>query len=139
MSEKLISDMTNAFRNVTVSRKAALQLFGGVMAVAVPARLPQAAGAGKHHKPPLVFVAVTVTEIYPPSSFEFILHMSVGVAYPSIDFRDSYTIQRTMGSNLMPDKLRAAIAADVMDYVAGDLQGNSGITVPADRIAVTLL
>ena len=139
MSARFIGDLTNAVRNVTLSRKRALQVIGGVMAVAAPARLPQSAEAGKHHKPPLVFVAVAVTEIYPPSSFEFILHMSVGVAYPSIDFRDFYTIQRTLSSNLTPDKLHAAIAAEVMDYVAGDLQGNSGITVPADRIAVTLL
>ena len=63
MSGQFVSDVTKAFRSVTVSRKRALQLIAGAMAVAVPSRVPQTVEAGKHRKPPLAFVAATVSDV----------------------------------------------------------------------------
>ena len=55
MGEHFMGNLTNGFRNVTVSRKRALQLMGGAFAVAAPAAVspvPQPAEAGKQRKPP---------------------------------------------------------------------------------------
>ena len=65
MGDEIIGNLTNAFRTVTVSRKRALQLIGGALAVALPSRLPQAAEAGNHSKPPLAVASAVLVDITP--------------------------------------------------------------------------
>jgi hypothetical protein len=47
MGGHFLGNLTHAFRTVAVSRKRTLQLLRGALAVAVPARLPEAAEAGR--------------------------------------------------------------------------------------------
>ena len=86
MSDPFIGDLTKAFGNVTVSRKRALQFIAGAMAVAVPARIPQAAEAGKHRKPPLAFVGATVTGVTAPDAFGLNWLLSESLIHPDSGF-----------------------------------------------------
>src|SRR5215207_1780587 len=85
MGDQFIGDLTKGFRNVSVSRKRALQIIGGAIAVAAPARIAPSAEAGKHSKPPLAVASVVVVDIAPTTvtSFTFafkgaVLHKESG-------------------------------------------------------------
>ena len=137
MGEQFIGDLTKAFKNVTVSRKRALQIIGGVIAVAVPSRVPPAAEARKRRKPPLAFVAATVTinDAFPTA---FRWQISGAVAHPDSNFATTFGTNHDVASNLTTDKVRAEIVARLKVLAEGLLK-NQGQTVPKDRIAVTLL
>ena len=68
MGDQFTGNLTNAFRTVTVSSKRALQLIGGAMAVAAPARIAPSAEAGKQRKPPLAVASAVLVDIQPSSS-----------------------------------------------------------------------
>jgi len=136
MGEHFIGDLTNAFRNVRVSRKRALQVIGGAIAVAVPSQVPPAAEAGKHRKP-LAFVAATMTiNAAFPTAFRW--QISGAEAHPDSNFATTFGTNHDVASNLTTDKVRADIVARLKILAEGVLK-NQGLTVPADRIAVTLL
>ena len=137
MGDQIIDDLAKAFRNVTVSRKRALQTIGGAMAVAVSTRLPQSAEARKRRKPPLAFVVATVT-VNAASPAEFTLQISGAVAHPTSNYATTFLMNRGFASNLTTDKLRAEIVA-ALKTNAATLLKIEGDTVAADRIAVTLL
>ena len=139
MSDLFFSDLTTAIRSVSISRKRALQLIGGAMAVAMPARLPQAAEAGKHHKPPLAFVGATVTDVTPISPLDFRWRLSVAATHPASNKTlDIPNLDIDVVSTWTGDKVRAKIVAELKQQAAlgFDLSGD---TVPEDRIAVTLI
>jgi hypothetical protein len=138
MGEPVFGNLINAVRNVTLSRKRALQVIGGAMAVAVPTRLPQVAEAGKHRKLPLAFVAVAVTDVTALDAFGFQWHVSGSLVHPDSGFTKVITALIGTASNLTPDKQRAAIIANRRDTAVTDLE-SAGFPVPPDRIAVTLL
>src|SRR4051812_1882968 len=71
MSQHFTGDLAKGFRNITVSRKRALQLIGGAIAVAAPARIAPSAEAGKHSKPPLAVASVVVVDIIPTTASTF--------------------------------------------------------------------
>ena len=137
MGDQFFGDLTNAFRNVTVSRKRALQIIGGVIVVAVPSRVPPAAEARKRRKPPLAFVAATVTinDAFPTA---FRWQISGAVAHPDSNYATTFLTNHDVASNLPADKVRANIVARLKILAEGTLK-NQGQTVPQDRVAVTLL
>jgi hypothetical protein len=137
MSDPFIGNQTKTVRTITVSRKRALQILAGALAVAVPARLPQAAEAGKHRKP-LAFVGATVTGIIPTSPTEFSWQISAAMAHPASNYKNQLGLGLGAPSTLTPDKVRAQIVEALKDKLAANLQAN-GHPVPKDRIAVTLL
>src|SRR5215212_8722028 len=65
MGEPVFDNLINAVRNVTLSRKRALQVIGGAIAVAMPARIAPSAEAGKHSKPPLAVASVVLVNVEP--------------------------------------------------------------------------
>jgi hypothetical protein len=141
MNADFIGDLTTTIRTVMVSRKRVLQVFGGVIAAAVPARLPQSAEAGKHRKPPLVFVSATVTDIAATTSNAFTYSIVASYGYPSysFDLKGKRIIDPTISSDVAAATLRGFIATEVKANVLSDMQDSYGVTVPLDRIAVTLL
>jgi hypothetical protein len=141
MGEQFIEDLTKDTRNVTVSRKRALQLLGGALAVAAPAaasQVPQAAEAGKQRKPPLAFVAVVVTGVFAPDEFGLNWFLSESLTHPDSGFTKNSTPSVGTPSNLTTDRARAKIVAFRRSIAATTLQ-NAGHPVPEDRIAVILL
>jgi hypothetical protein len=138
MGDQFIGDLSKALRNVAVSRKRALQLMAGVIAVAAPAWLPRSAEAGKHRKPPLAFVAATVNQIMVNSPTAITWQITGVVAHPDSSYTTSFLMNRGVAADLPSDKVRADIVAGLKTYVASLLQ-NRQPSVPEDRIAVTLL
>src|SRR5829696_387191 len=114
MGDQFTGNLTSAFRNVTVSRKRALELIGGALAVAAPAavsQVPQSAEAGKHRKPPEAFVAVVVTGVTAPDAFGLNWLLSESLTHPDSDFTKNTTASVGAPSNLTTDKVRAKIVA----------------------------
>ena len=72
MGDPVIGDLSKTFKTITVSRKRALQVIAGALAVAAPTRIPQAAEAGKHSKPPLAVASVVLVDIRPSSGGSFV-------------------------------------------------------------------
>ena len=98
MGDQIIDGLTTAFTNVTVSRKRALQIIGGALAVAVPTRIPQAAEARKRRKPPLAFVGATVTlNAANPTSFTW--QISGAVAHPGSNYATTFLMNRGFAPN----------------------------------------
>ena len=135
MGDHVMGNLTTALRTVTVSRKRALQLIGGALAVAVPARLPRSADAGTK---PLVFVTATVGGITASSPTNFTWQVTGAMAHPGSNFKLTFNLGIGQPSKLTGDKARAAMVALLKNYAAGTLEGNGQI-VPKDRIAVTLI
>ena len=79
MSEPFPGELSKVFKNVTVSRKRALQVLGGVIAVAVPARVPRSAEAGKNSKPPLAVASAVLVDVLttPGGTFTCVLKGAV--------------------------------------------------------------
>ena len=105
MGEQFFGDLTNPFRNVTVSRKRALQLIGGVIPVAAHSRIAQADEAGKRHKPPLAFMAATAT-INAARATEFTWEIGGAAAHPASNYATTFLTNHAVASNLMTDKVR---------------------------------
>ncbi len=137
MGEQFIGDLPKAFRNVTVSRKRALQIIGGVIAVAAPSWVPRSAEARKRGKPPLAFAAATVT-ITKNSPSAFTWRVTGAVAHPASNSSIDLVMLLALTANLTTDKVRSEIVAG-MKTSAVSLLRNQGQTVAKDRIAVTLL
>jgi hypothetical protein len=138
MGEQFIGDLAKGLRNVTVSRKRALQLIGGALAVAAPTRIAPAAEAGTQRKPPLAFVAVVVTGVTAPDEFGLNWFLSESLTHPDSGFTKNGTPSVGTPANLPSDKVRAKIVAARRSGAATTLK-NAGHPVPVDRIAVTLL
>ena len=135
MGDEIIANLTNAFRTGTVSRKRALQLIGGVLAVAVPTRLPQAAEAGKHSKPPLAVASVVLVDVLPGST-NTITWVFQGVVVHK-ESGDQIRLDSSLGVSptLTTDQARQKIVEVVRERAAAALATRN---VPRDRIAVTL-
>jgi len=138
MGEHFFGDLTNAFRNVTLSRKRALQLIGGVMAVAVPVRLPQAAEAGKNRKPPEAFVVATLSDPFAPDETAFGFTAQASVVHPATKTTAEFAPSIFADSKASADQMRKQLASGLKDTAVGVLASN-GVIVSGDRIAVTLL
>jgi hypothetical protein len=137
MGDQLFGDLSNAFRNVTVSRKRALQIIGGAIAVAAPERVSRSAEARKRRKPPLAFVAATVTiNAAFPTMFRW--QVTGAVAHPGSNYATTFLFNQDVASEATTDKVRADIVARLKIVAEGMLK-NQGPIVPKDRIAVTLL
>jgi hypothetical protein len=140
MHADFLGDLTRTIRTVAVSRKQALQLIGGLMAVAVPARLPQAAEAGKHAKPPLAFVQATMMRVTPNDPFTFSWELNAAVTHPDFDTQLGMAdVFIEVPSTLTGDKLRAKIVAELKHHAAFSLAFTFDQDVPEDRIVVTLI
>jgi len=133
-----MGNLTNAVKTVSVSRKRALQLIGGAMAAAVPARLPQATEAGKHRQPPLVFVSVTLSVNGTSDGTRFDYGVTGLAAHPTAGKFGGISETINLAANLPPDKVRAAIVATLKSS-AVLLLGQQGEDVPENRVSVTLL
>src|SRR5215213_3719204 len=138
MGNQFVGDLTNGFRNVTVSRKRALQLIGGAIAVAAPARIAPSAEAGKHSKPPLIFVSVTLSIDGTSDGTRFDYGVTGLAAHPTAGKFGGISETINLASNLPPDKVRAAIVANLKSS-AVLLLGQPGEDVAEDRVSVTLL
>src|SRR5215218_5938880 len=113
MDEQFMGNLTNAVKTVTVSRKRALQLIGGAMAVAAASRVPQAAEAGKHRQPPLAFVSVAVSVDGTSGGTRFDYGVTGLAAHPTAGKFGLIGETINLASNLPPDKGRAAIVAQL--------------------------
>jgi hypothetical protein len=132
MGEHFFGDLTKSLRNVSVSRKRALQVIGGALAVAAPARLPQAAEAGTRKE---AFVAATVVNILDVDATTFKWQLNGAWAHPDFDTSLNFTANYDFAANAPADKVRAELVANLKR----DFGALSGHDVPRDRIAVTLL
>ncbi len=139
MGEHVIGTLANAIKTAPVSRKRALQLLGGAMAIVVPARVPQAAEARKHSKPPLAVASVVLVNVE-PSGPNIVAWYYKGAVYPT-DGGSGASLDTSTGfsATATADQARKHLVAIVRLRAADALKEQLGLTVPADRIAVTLL
>jgi hypothetical protein len=135
MADQFTGNLTNAFRTVSLSRKRALQLIGGAMAVAVPARVPPAAEAGTQRKPPLAVASVVLVDVQ-PSSNGSITWVFQGVVVHK-ESGDQVRLNSSLGviPTLTTEQARQKIVQVVRERAATALGTRN---VPRDRIAVTL-
>ena len=141
MGEHVMGDLSNGVKTITVSRKRALQLLGGALAVAAPSavsQVPQPAEAGKQRKPPDAFAVATLSDPSAADETTFRFEVQGAAVHPAtkttVEFAGSIFPDATASA----DQMRKQIANGVKD-VAGIELANSGATVSRDRIAVTLL
>ena len=139
MDDQFSGNLTNAFKTVTVSRKRALQLIGGVLAVAVPSRVPQAAEAGKQRKPPLAVASAVLVDITPTSLTTVTVAFKGAVVHK--ESGKQFSLQTPSGS-LFATKTGDAARKEVLSLVrtraAETLRSQLGLQMPEDRIAVNL-
>ena len=135
MGDQFTENLTNAFRTVTVSRKRALQLIGGAMAVAAPARIAPSAEAGKHRQPPLAVASVVLVDVLPGST-NTITWVFQGVVVHK-ESGDQIRLDSSLGVSptLTTDQARQKIVEVVRERAAAALATRN---VPRDRIAVTM-
>ena len=140
MGEPVFDNLINAVRNVTLSRKRALQVIGGAIAVAMPARIAPSAEAGKHSKPPLAVASVVLVNVE-PSGRDVVAWYLKGAVYPTEGgFGALLSLLSTgFSATATADQARKHLQLYVRARAAEALQDQLGLTVPADRIAVTLL
>jgi hypothetical protein len=139
MGDQDTRNLTNAFRTVTLSRKRALQLIGGVMAVAVPSRVPPAAEAGKHRKPPLAVASVVVVDVLPSNSTTLAWFFQGVVVHKESGDRVRLDETAALVQTLTTDQARKQLVSAAQTRAVEALQAQLGLTVSKDRIAVTLL
>jgi hypothetical protein len=120
-----------------VSRKRALQVLGGAIAVAVPSRVPQVAEAGKHRNPPQAVVAGALVGAGPSTagSLTWTFQGTVVLAIGS-QIRMDTTIE--LKATATADQVRKDAVPALRAKAAATLH-DRGEDVPEDRIAVTLL
>jgi len=141
MGEHVMGDLSKGIRTIRVSRKRALQLISGALAVAAPAaaaQVPQAAEAGKQRKPPEAFAVATLADPSAADESTFRFEFQLSVVHPA-----SKTTGETAGSvfvdsNASADQMRKQLASGLKDLAALVL-GQNGVTVSRDRISVVLL
>ena len=138
MDDQFIGNLTKGFRNVTVSRKRALQLIGGAIAVAAPARVPHVAEAGTHAKP-LAVVAATVVDIAPSSGGTFLWSFQGAVVHTESGAQTRLQSSVGIVATVTTDQARTKIVKVLPERAETALENGLGLTVPRDRIAVTLL
>ena len=139
MGDEIIGNLTKAFRTVTVSRKRALQLIGGVIAVAVPSRLPQTAEAGKRSKPPLAVASAVLVDISPTPLTTVTYALKGAVVHK--ESGKQFSLQTPSGSvtaTATGDRARKEVLSLVRFRAVETLRSQLGLEVPEDRIAVTL-
>ena len=139
MGDEIIANLTKAFRTVTVSRKRALQLIAGVIAVAAPSRVPPAAEAGKHSKPPLAVASAVLVDITPTSLTTFTFVFKGAVVHK--ESGKQFSLQTPSGSvtaTATGDGARKEVLSLVRFRAVQTLRNQLGLEVPEDRIAVNL-
>jgi hypothetical protein len=139
MGDQSTGNLTNAFRSVTVSRKRALQLIGGAMAVAAPAPIAPAAEAGKRAKPPLAVASVVVVDIRPSSGDSFVWLFKGAVVHKESDVQVSLNSSGGVSATATTDQARKEFVSLVRFRAVEALRVPLGKDVPEDRIAFTLL
>jgi hypothetical protein len=137
MGDQFTGNLTNAFRTVTVSRKRALQLIGGAMAVAVPSRVPPAAEARKHRQPPLAVASVVLVDVQPPPGNDITITWFFKGVVVHKESGDRVRLDTSVGllQTLTTDQVRKELVQVVRERAAAALGSHN---VPRDRIAVTL-
>jgi|SRR5215217_1064044 len=139
MGDQFIGDLTNCFRNVSVSRERALQLIGGAIAVAAPARIAPSAEAGKHSKPPLAVASAVVVSITPGSTTSFTYEFKGAVVHKESGKQFSLrTPSGDITATATGDGARKEVLSLVRFRAVETLRSQLGLEVPEDRIAATL-
>ena len=138
MGDQFIGDLTKGFRNVSVSRKRALQFIGAMIAIAVPARIAPSAQAGKNRKPPEAFVVATLSDPFAPDETAFGFTAQASVVHPATKTTAEFAPSIFADSKASADQMRKQLASGLKDTAVGVLASN-GVIVSGDRIAVTLL
>ena len=140
MGEPVFGNLINAVRNVTLSRKRALQVIGGAIAVAIPARIAPSAEARKHSKPPLAVASVVLVNVE-PSGRDVVAWFFKGAVYPTEGGFGALLDTSSTGfsATATTDQARKQLVASIRVQAADALKAQLELTVPADRIAVTLL
>ena len=138
MGDQFIGDLTKGFRNVSVSRKRALQLIGGAIAVAVPARIAPSAEAGKHSKPPLAVASVVLVDIQPSTSGTFTWLIKGAVVHKESGDQARLDTSAGIIAAATTDQTRKKLVSAVRSRAAAALKG-VGQIVPEECIAMTLL
>ena len=141
MGEQFIEDVSIGVRSVTVSRKRALQLIGGALAIAAPSvasPVPQVAEARKQRKPPEAFAVVTLSDPNAPDENAFRFTFQLPVAHPASKTAAGATETIVAGVKSPADQMRKQPASALMDVTVNQL-ADKGVTVPRDRISVVLL
>ena len=135
MGEPVFDNLINAVRNITLSRKRALQVIGGAIAVAMPARIAPSAEAGKHRQPPLAVASVVLVDVLPGST-NTITWVFQGVVVHK-ESGDQIRLDSSLGVSptLTTDQARQKIVEVVRERAAAALGTRN---VPRDRIAVTM-
>ena len=141
MGEHFMGNLTNGFRTVTLSRKRALQLMGGALAVAAPAavsQVPQAAEAGKHRKPPEAFAVATLSDPTAADETTFRFEVQGAAVQPATKTTVEFAGSTFPAAKASADQMRQQLESGVKDFATLEF-GARGVTVSRDRIAVTLL
>jgi hypothetical protein len=141
MGEHVIGDLSTGVKTIRVSRKRALQLMGGALAVAAPAaasQVPQAAEAGKQRKPPEAFAVATLSDPSANDETTFRFEVQGAAVHPASKTRVEFAGSIFPDATASADQMRKQIANGVKAVAISEF-GASGVTVSADRIAVTLL
>jgi hypothetical protein len=141
MGEHVIGDLSTGVKTIRVSRKRALQLMGGALAVAAPAaasQVPQAAEAGKQRKPPEAFAVATLSDPIAADETTFGFSFQLSVVHPATKTTGETTGSVFADANASADQLRKQLA-DSLKGTAALVLSQSGVSVSRDRIAVTLL
>jgi hypothetical protein len=139
MSEHFTGDLAKGFRNITVSRKRALQLIGGAIAVAAPARIAPSAEAGKHSKPPLAVASAVLVDILPTPLTTVTIVFKGAVVHK--ESGQQFSLQTPSGSvtaTATGDGARKEVLSLVRFRAVETLRNQLGLEVPEDRIAVNL-
>ena len=139
MGDQFTGNLNNTFRTVTVSRKRALQLIGGAMAVVAPARVPQAAEAGKQRKPPLAVASAVLVDITPTTLTTFTYVFKGAVVHK--ESGKQFSLRTPSGSitaTATGDGARKEVLSLVRFRAVETLRVELGLEVPEDRIAVNL-
>jgi hypothetical protein len=134
MSEPFAEDLSKVFKNVTVSRKWALQVLGGVIAIAVPARVPRSAEAGKNSKPPLAVASAVLVDITPTSLTTFTYAFKGAVVHK--ESGKQFSLQTPSGSvtaTATGDRARKEVLSLVRFRAVETLRSQLGLEVPEDR------
>jgi hypothetical protein len=121
-----------------VSRKRALQVIGFAMAVALPAGIAPSAEAGKHAKPPLAVASVVLVNVE-PAGLDVVAWFFKGTVMPA-EGGSAALLDSSVGfsGTATTDQVRKQLMASIRVQAADALEAQLALTVPADRIAVTL-
>jgi hypothetical protein len=110
------------------------------VAVAVPSRVPPAAEAGKHRKPPLAVASVVLVDVQPPAGNGITITWFFRGVVVHKESGDRVRLDTSVGlvQTLTTDQARKQLVSAAQTRAVEALQAQLGLTVPKDRIAVTL-